>query len=498
MNPDDFLATAAETEAVETWTFDHGLPVAALMERAGLALTHVLQNTYPPPRQVGVLVGPGHNGADSLVVARELQLRGYWVRVYLTSDRLKTLTEQHLNYYRANGGVVVSRYEELRCADFFVDGIFGFGLTRAVTAPFADVIAWVNEQPQPVVSVDIPSGLHTDTGAVLGIAVQAERTFCLGLWKQGLFQDRALDYCKEVVRLDLGFPAPAIAAGVPQPQVRCITPEVARQALPLHRPLATHKYAVGRLLVVAGSQRFPGAAILAGLGAKASGVGLVGMAVPASLRDICLTYLPDAIYYPCPETPEGTIAQLAVDPGQFGAIACGPGLDCCPELVQHLIQTPVPLVLDADGLNVLGKLAPGALQRAEATVLTPHVGEFRRLFPALDPEERFGAARAAAQASGATVVLKGARAVVASPQGGPVWVNPQSTPALARAGSGDVLTGLLGGLLAQKVGALKAAQGAVWWHSQAALALVAERSVLGVDPLTLAQYLHQGLSGRNP
>ncbi len=484
------VVTAQQMQALEEWIFRQGLPVAALMERAGWCLGQAIHNFYPLATypQIGILTGSGHNGADSLVVARELLVYGYQVKVYLatTLAKLKPLTRQHWDYYQAIGGEVVTELEALASVDLLVDGLLGVGLTRDLAPGLQTVLAWANGQTRPVVSLDLPSGLHSDTGVALGMAIRAQRTLCLGYWKQGLFQETALEYCGDITRLDLTLPDQALQDVLRQPFTYGLTASEARSYLPLNRASNSHKYSIGKLLIIAGSRAFPGAAILAGLAAKASGIGLVGLAVPASLRDIILNYLPDAIIYPCPETTEGRIAQLTVNLEDFTAIACGPGLGDCPELVAELLKSSQPVVLDADGLNSLGIMQ--ALGRSAPTVITPHLGEFRRLFPEIDPSERFTAVRQAAAYAGATVVLKGARTVIAQPNG-ETWVNLASTPALARAGSGDVLTGLIGGLIAQKVGVTQAALGAVWWHSHAGRILAQERSVLGVDPLTLAQQL---------
>ncbi|WP_287131325.1 NAD(P)H-hydrate epimerase, partial [Candidatus Cyanaurora vandensis] len=266
MNPDRLLVTAAQMQAVEDWTFNRGLPVAGLMERAGLRLTETILDTYPGLDRVGVLVGPGHNGADALVVARELHLLGLTVQVFVPVNPLKPLTQDHLRYYQAIGGRVVPEVQELRASSLLVDGLFGSGLTRALAPELAQLVDTINHWGLRVVSLDLPSGLESDTGAVLGTAIRAERTFCLGLWKQGLFEDRALEYCGTVTRLDLGLPMAALQAVLPEPQTQRITPDFARAGLPLNRPLAAHKYTVGRLLVVAGSRQFTGAALLTGLG----------------------------------------------------------------------------------------------------------------------------------------------------------------------------------------------------------------------------------------
>jgi ADP-dependent NAD(P)H-hydrate dehydratase / NAD(P)H-hydrate epimerase len=476
-------------QALEEWMFAQGLPVAALMERAGWSVAQAIRRLLPQ-RRIGVLVGSGHNGADALVVARELHQAGYSVYVYVVGESLKPLTAQHLQYYQALGGHVVDDVHRLEDTDGLIDGLFGIGLTRTLAGSFLNVVNWVNQVYRQgnrnVISIDIPSGIHSDTGEVLGSAIQATHTLCLGLWKRCFFQEGALLYCGEVALIDLAIPTAALDAIVPQPRIQVITPELAKSHLPLDRAITAHKYSVGKVLIVAGSRAFPGAALLAGLGAKASGVGLVAMAVPASIRDLLLPHLPDAVYYPCPETSDGAIAELTVNPQDFTAIVVGPGLTPCPDLVNKLIAIPVNLVLDADALNSLAPLTQQFTDRE--VILTPHVGEFRRLFPLLDPADRFTAIHAAAAACHATIVLKGARTVITKTE---TWVNALSTPALARAGSGDVLAGMIGGLLAQ--GSTGAALAAVWWHSHTARMLAAKRSVLGVDPLTLALNLNTAL-----
>jgi len=253
-------------------------------------------------------------------------------------------------------------------------------------------------------------------------------------------------------------------------------------------------------LLVAGSHRYGGAATLAGLGARASGVGMLSIAVPESIKPILSQRLPEALIIGCPETESGAIAAFPADLEleKYSAIACGPGmtLDALP-LVQAVLASKRSLVLDADGLNALAQL--GTLKtlqnRSASTVLTPHLGEFKRLFPELEDALtcRIAAVRQAATQTGAVVLLKGARVAIADSH--TVWINPDSTAALARGGSGDVLTGLIGGLLAQAIASqasvshLDVVKSAVWWHAQAGILAAQERTVLGVEPQTLASFL---------
>ncbi|MBW4632228.1 MAG: NAD(P)H-hydrate dehydratase [Iphinoe sp. HA4291-MV1] len=510
------VVTAQQMRDIEERIFAAGMPVAALMEKVAGLITRRVQNIYPlfwgqvhkgkapssPSSPLGILVGPGHNGGDALVVARELHFRGYEVLIYCPFSKLKELTSQHLQYNRSLGLLCYDSIEPLKNCNLLIDGLFGFGLERTLTDPVANAINQLNEWNKPIISIDLPSGLHTDIGEVLGTAVRATHTFCLGLWKLGLLQDQALDYVGKAELIDFDIPLADIQGVLGNsPRIKRITKTTALSSLPLPRPLVTHKYKEGHLLLICGSRRYSGGAILTGLGARASGVGMLSIAVPESLKPIMIAQLPEALIIGCPETESGAIAQLQLPPktdlSSFDAIACGPGLtqDANP-ILQQVLGSTNPLVLDADGLNILAQMGTIATlqKRQSTTVLTPHAGEFKRLFPDIVDanQDRVKATREAAAQSGAVVLLKGARTVIANSQG-TVWINPESTPALARGGSGDVLTGLIGGLLAQasskNISVEEIVATAAWWHSQAAILAAQERTELGVDAHTLTNYL---------
>ncbi|MDX2217105.1 MAG: NAD(P)H-hydrate dehydratase [Oculatellaceae cyanobacterium bins.114] len=498
--------TASQMSAIEGRVFAAGMPVAALMEKVAGLITRRILTLYPRSvvGRVGILVGPGHNGGDALVVARELHFQGYEVLLYCPFSSLKELTQHHANYATSLGISSVEAVETLSNCDLIVDGLFGFGLTRPLEGLIAEAIAQINQLSIPIVSIDLPSGLHTDTGSVLGTAIRANRTFCLGLWKQAFLHDQALESVGEAELIDFDLPLADVQAVLGEtPDVQRITPTGAIAALPLPRHPTTHKYKQGHLLLVCGSGQYMGAAILTGLAARASGVGMLSIAVPQSLKSLLTVHLPDALIVGCPETESGAIAHLpdSVVLAKYQAIACGPGLSSdATGLVHQVLAASCPLVLDADGLNslaILGTL-PTLAQRSAPTVLTPHPGEFKRLFPEVDLSDRLVAVRSAATHSGAIVLLKGARLAIANPKG-TVWVNPDSTPALARGGSGDVLTGVLGGLIAQisatqyPVSIEKIVQTSVWWHAQAAILAKQDRTELGVDAFILTQYLIQVL-----
>lgn len=514
------VVTAEQMRSIEARVFAAGMPVAALMEKVAAVLTRRITALYslPNTQRIGILVGPGHNGGDALVVARELHFKGYEVMLCCPISTLKELTASHLRYATSLGIPCHPQLEALQTCDLLVDGLFGFGLERSLTEPVAPLIDQVNQWQQPILSIDVPSGLHTDTGKILGTAIRATHTFCLGLWKLGLLQDEALEYVGSVELIDFDIPlADALDVVGDPPLTQRGTAQSAIATLPLARPLTTHKYKMGHLLLVCGSRRYMGGAMLAGLGARSSGVGMLSIAVPESLKPALSAQLPEALIIGCPETSDGVIAEfpssLTLDPSSFHAIACGPGLTPdATAIVQQVFASQCPLVLDADGLNILAQQGtiPTLQNRQASTILTPHLGEFKRLFPDLASMEcRVTAVQKAAQQTGAIVLLKGARVTIADAQGN-TRINPESTPALARGGSGDVLTGLMGGLLAQAISAKRNSAGtatqnssepasnsisvdlvqsAAWWHAQAGILAAQERTELGVDAYTLTQFL---------
>ncbi|HIK32243.1 MAG TPA: NAD(P)H-hydrate dehydratase [Oscillatoriales cyanobacterium M4454_W2019_049] len=514
-----FIVTAAQMSAIEGRVFAAGMPVAALMEKVAGLVARRIAELYPNARKVGVLVGPGHNGGDALVVARELLFRGYSPIVYRPIVKSKELTEQHARYAASLGIPFMQEIYPLLQCDVLIDGLFGFGLERSIGDPLAGIVDRINQNAVPVVSIDIPSGIHTDTGAVLGTAIRATHTLCLGLWKLAFCQERALEYLGTAELIDFDIPLPDIRVVLgTSPEFRRLTKAAAIAPLPLSRPPNTHKYKQGHLLLICGSRRYTGAALLAGLGARATGVGMLSIAVPQSLKLWLNGQLPEALILGCPETetgailPKGVAGAIAnlppeVDLGKYDAIAAGPGLTTeALSAIEAVWNAPCPLVLDADGLNILTQLGtflpkePPMLRGGQQglrnfpTIFTPHAGEFKRLFPELGDrlENPPIAAQEAARQSGAIVALKGARTAIAHPNG-TVWLNSESTPALARGGTGDVLTGLIGGLVAQAAAGNETisplVSSAVWWHSQAALLAVRDRSELGVDAFTLTQYL---------
>ncbi len=495
------VVNSEQMRQIEAGMFAQGMPVAALMEKAASLCAMRLQSLYPLNEisRVGVLVGPGHNGGDALVIARELHLNGYNVLIYCPFSQLKELTAQQAQYCRGLGIPFVEEITHLQQqSQLIVDGLFGFGLERSLTGTVAQIVQQLNQGKSPIVSIDLPSGIHTDTGEVLGVAVKATQSFCLGLWKKAYFQEQALEYLGKAERIDFGITPSQVWQVLPNPALmQILTANLAKNFLPLPRPIITHKYKQGHLLLICGSSRYAGSAILTGLGARASGVGMLSIAVPASLKPLLVAQLPEALIIACPETSTGAIAELSLDLNHYSAIACGPGLTLDTQaLIEKVLDCDCPLILDADGLNMIAQLdtLTPLVTRKAATILTPHFGEFKRLFPHIEFKrgERLTAVREAAAQSQAIILLKGARTIVTHPQGN-TWLIADSTPALARGGSGDVLTGLIGGLVAQGSTPEKPLEAIVatgaWWHAQAGILAAERHSELGVDGVTLSQTL---------
>lgn len=506
------VVSASQMQQIEEQIFTAGMPVSALMEKAARLCSDRILALYPRSNNcisVGILVGPGHNGGDALVIARELHLAGYKVKVFRPFFKLKSLTAKHANYVSSLGIALHEEIEPLKECQLLIDGLFGFGLTRQLSDNMIEVISLINSWAKPVVSIDLPSGINTDTGETMGGAIKATQTLCLGMWKRAFFQDIALEYLGTSERIDFGILPHHIWSVLAKPApVRKITRAIACKLLPLPRPLITHKYTQGHLLLVCGSRMYAGAAILAALGARASGVGMLSIAVPESLKMMVVSTIPEALVIDCPENKDGAIASLPLATGslnQFQAIACGCGITKnAKSIVEKVLSAECPIILDADGLNILAEqnVLEVINSRDYPTILTPHFGEFKRLFPQLTndqdiahTQDRLTLVKTAAQHSNSIILLKGARTAISN-QKGMTWLIPESTPALARGGSGDVLTGLIGGFVAQQSdnNLFDTVAGAAWWHAQAGILAAKEHTELGVEGTTLAKYIQLAIA----
>lgn len=463
--------------ALEKRLFASGLPVEALMEKAALALSRQLLEEHGPLLErhgALVLAGPGHNGGDGLVVARELHLAGLAVAIWSPFEHHKPLTASHLRHAAWLGVPRLETPPDPDAPALWIDAVLGIGQRRAPDPVLQELFrARALQRPGRLVAIDVPTGLCADSGRCLGAtAARASHTYTLGLVKTGLVQDGALAWVGTLRRLDLGLPPALLATLPPHQPLGLTTADLAAAPWP-QVPMAAAKYGRGRLLVVAGSERYRGAAALALAGASAAGCGSLRAALPEDLAAGLWNVHPHVVVsrrLTCDALGHLALAQLEnCDLERLDALLVGPGLgavggpaaapdgvDCVAETqawrrLQHFEGL---LVLDADALNRLAALPTGdwLRERRGPTWLTPHRGEFDRLFPHLEAAGALEAAVAAARDSGAAVLLKGARSVVAGPDGSCRQLL-QAAPAAARAGLGDVLAGYAAALGAMALAA---------------------------------------------
>lgn len=483
------IITAAQMQELDRRTISEAhVPATTLMERAGTGIVSCLEQRWGPVRgkTVTVVCGKGNNGGDGFVVARLLRRRHANIRILAmasTSELSRDAATMYKQFVRSAGKSSVYLYTSkiqaqalLRDSDILVDALLGTGLSDAVTGRYAEVIDSINDTGRPVVAVDLPSGLHADTGTILGRAIRASLTVTLGLPKLGLYQSHGIDMAGEVAIADIGIP-PAYIEAV-ESRTTLLTRQAVRTSLPRREP-SSHKGTFGHAGIIAGSVGKTGAAAMAARAALRVGAGLVTVAIPASVNDVLEAKLLEAMTVPMPETKARTFARTALDRlvafmAARTAIAIGPGLSTHPEtveLVQALTkQLDRPTVLDADALNALtGRIALLASCKTPP-IITPHPGEMARLEADATPQtvnsDRIGTASRFARERGLFVVLKGARTVIARPDG-VVAVCPTGNPGMATGGTGDVLTGMTVGLLAQGMPSWEAACAATYLHGVA-------------------------------
>ncbi|HUF90351.1 MAG TPA: NAD(P)H-hydrate dehydratase [Gemmatimonadota bacterium] len=492
--------------AVDRAAIGAGLSGAALMETAGGAVAAAIRARWPEGRIV-VFAGGGNNGGDGLVAARHLRADGRPVDLALFFDPSAATGDAALQWRLVEGlglptvrvGGEVEARQAVRAASgaaCVVDALLGTGLAGDVREPMRSAIEALDESPVPVVAVDAPSGLDGASGRIRGAAARAEITVTFGFPKPGLFLVEGPRTVGRLHVVPLGYPAAALAAAGERPLTWIRLAEAAA-ALPPRRH-DTHKGRAGRLLVVAGSERFRGAAALTATAALRAGAGVCVVAAPEPVAGLLLEALPEAIVVALPRTKSGVLgraaaARVAEAAAEADAVAVGPGLTTAAGVrgvVEAALGAGIPAVVDADALNVLAA-DPTPVGREAATILTPHPGELGRWLdrPAAEVDrDRVACAGEAARRWGARVVLKGSPTVVAGPDG-EVALNLTGNPGLAKGGSGDVLTGLLGSLLAQGVAPALAARAAPCLHGLAADWARFDLGERGMTPGDLFRYL---------
>jgi NAD(P)H-hydrate epimerase len=478
---DQALLTPDEMSVADRLTIEGGVPGSRLMEAAGQAVVEAVRRRWSP-RPVAILCGPGNNGGDGFVVARLLAAEGWPVRVGLLGarDRLTGDAAHHAALYE--GPVEALSPSLLDGAGLAVDAIFGAGLSRPVDGVARAVIDALSARGMAVCAIDVPSGVDGATGEVRGAAAVAEITVTFFRKKPGhlLLPGRLL--CGSLLLADIGILAGVLSTIAPRTHEN--SPALWLGAFPWPR-LDGHKYRRGHALV-AGGATMTGAGRLAARAAARVGAGLVTVAAPLAAWPIYAASLTDIIVQPVADDAE--FASLLADERK-NALLIGPGAGANPATKAHVLAalaTHRAVVLDADAITVFADRPESLFEAIDGPcVLTPHDGEFARLFKV--DGDKLTRTRAAAKASGAVVILKGVDTVIAAPDGRAI-INGNAPPDLATAGSGDVLAGLVTGLLAQGLDPFLAAAAAVWIHGDAAAAfgpgLVAE-DLIGMVPMTL-------------
>lgn len=467
---------------------EYGIPGVVLMENAGRSVTEEILSSLEgkEKRKVAIVCGRGNNGGDGYVVARHLLQKNVDVEVFIIGrpENIAGDAGIHLRILEKLGAPIRYLTEEsnlkefeliLRECNMIVDAIFGTGLTRELNPFFKEIIQMINDAKKEIIAVDIPSGIGADDGKVYGAAVRADKTVVFQLPKIGNINYPGAEYTGEWVLKDIGIPQQIIEKM--DLNVHLITKEMVRNILPL-RKKDTHKGIYGKICMIAGSVGMAGAAVLVSRSALVSGAGLLKIAVPKAINDILQQKVPEAITVPLEESEKGFIhseeaEKLISVMEKSDVIAIGPGSGQSKQfheifntVVEHAVQ---PVVMDADALNILSKDV-GMLNRLKGqVVMSPHIAEMSRL-TGKDIEyiaqHRIEIASEFSQKWNCTVVLKGARTVVSDGKG-KIFINQTGNPGMATAGSGDVLTGLIAGLIAQGIAPVDAAIAAVYIHGYA-------------------------------
>lgn len=479
------VATAAEISTMDRITIsEFGLPGIALMESAGRSIVGAMRRHFGElhNKRVSIFCGKGNNGGDGYVVARYLRKAGSLPSVYLfaPAEQISGDARTNLDIIERIGIPIHSPGEwgpgpACQSAHLLVDALLGTGVKGPLKEELAHIVRAMNEHDAPITAIDLPTGVETDTGQVAGEAVRASATVTMGALKRGLCFSPGREHAGSVYVADIGFPREV--EGSSGARTYWAAPEHVACLLP-HRATNTYKNACGQVVVISGSVGKTGAAALSSEAVLRAGAGMAVLAIPASLNPIVEDLLVEVMTLPVAETKEQCLsseatAALAEHFDWADVIAIGPGLTTHPEVkavVAWVLQNyPKPMVIDADAINCLSMKPEVLRESSQDIVITPHPGELSRLIgvPAKDViTEPIEVARGAAEEFGVTVVLKGGPTVVAS-AAGDVYVNSTGNPGMATAGMGDVLTGIVAGLMAQGLEGPEAAVLGVFVHGLA-------------------------------
>jgi hydroxyethylthiazole kinase-like uncharacterized protein yjeF len=473
---------------------DQGIPGAVLMERAGLAAFQACEQRWPGARRIAVVCGVGNNGGDGYIMARRALEAGLTVRVCQLGD-VSRLRGDALQAFRrmqkAGLRTIPFAADVLSWADVVVDAIFGTGLDREVTGVWAGALTMIRTSGVPVLAIDIPSGLHADTGSVLGTAVRAALSISFIGLKQGMFTNEGREYSGTILFDDLAVPAEVYRHCPPSAQ-RISYAQLAPLLMP--RPRSAHKGDFGHVLVIGGDHGFAGAARLAAEAAARVGAGLVTLATRSSHAGTLIATRPELMCHSV-DAPERLLPLLE----RATVLAVGPGLGqsaWAESLLSTALAARQPLVIDADALNLMARPTGPRRSNGQAArrwVLTPHPGEAGRLLECSAREvqsDRFSALQALVERFGGVCVLKGSGTLVLE-AGGDIAVADGGNPGMAAGGMGDVLTGIVAGLAAQRLPLSESARLGVCLHARAGdmAASGGERGLLAGDLLATLRTL---------
>ena len=490
------LTNSAQMREMDNYAIGHlGIPGVALMSKAAGHIAAAAMERLSPGGRAAVFCGTGNNGGDGIGAAAYLMDKGVSVRVFLVgnAEKLTPDAKEMLKYLDSLGGSLEhfdaspELLRHLGDCDVVIDAIFGTGLNSEIRGDALLAINLINDSGAHVIAADMPSGVNADTGAVMGVAVMASTTVTFTMAKQGQFVEPGSIHCGEVRVCDIGIPSEIVDGAVSH--VSAVTPEAV--GLPRRR-LDTHKGNYGRCLIIAGSVGYTGAPALSARAASRMGAGLVYLGVPRSIYDIMAVKMDEEMPFHLPEDRQGRLAANAAGEILRRADECdvcliGPGLGRSPEITElvlsiiRIVKTPV--VLDADGINAISGHIDILEKTACPLVLTPHAGEFVTLGGNLSYGDRLREARMFAMRNRCYLILKGHRTITTLPDGN-AHINTTGGPAMAKGGTGDVLSGMIAALIGQRFPIADAAKTAVYIHGLAGdmcAAELGEYSVMASD-----------------
>jgi ADP-dependent NAD(P)H-hydrate dehydratase / NAD(P)H-hydrate epimerase len=461
-----------------------GIPAMVLMENAARAVVKVLEQKYSEllPKGILIICGTGNNGGDGLAAARYLASSGYPVKAFLAGnkDKIKGEALLNLSIWQKLGYEITEiseeshlewLYQALQESALIIDAILGTGLSQNVQGLNSQIIAYLNESALPIASVDIPSGIDGSTGKIRGIAVKAQLTITMGALKLGHLLYPGANYTGELWVADIGIPP--IFLSNPEFKIKLASMKEVHSWMPI-RDNDAHKGSCGKVLIVGGSVGYSGAAALTSEAVLRAGGGLAYLAIPESLNPAMEAKLTEVITLPLPQEPKGCLGKASMEAlrpwlEKAEILAIGPGLGREPETLSfcHELfkELKIPAIIDADALMAL----PETTVLPSNLILTPHKGEMAKILGININEvieSPLEAVLKCARKYQAVTVLKGAHSLIATPEG-EVFINPTGNSGMASAGMGDVLTGMIAGLRAQGLSALKATVCGVFWHGLA-------------------------------